>query len=131
MTTLTRQRIGVVGALVASFVLPAGTATAAAPVPTISDIHVSCAVDASDTPYYAVTVTFTHRGPTEVRVYGLQDGQHLDSDHMWFRGSGTDTFHGAVYAPTPAVETHLLKQGPQHALVDVVTPVVTTVACTG
>jgi hypothetical protein len=79
---------------------------------------------------FRVTVGFSHRGAVEVRVYDVIGGARVSSDHAWFYKKGSGTFQGILYGGGGAdvtIETHLLTQGPRHALVDVVTPVLTDV----
>jgi hypothetical protein len=45
---------------------------------------------------YGVTVTFTHAGPRELRIYETAGAGYIDSDHGWFQGQGTDTFPGSL-----------------------------------
>lgn len=119
-------RAAAVTAMMSTVLLPAGTASAAPPTNAITDVQVSCASDGSGGSYYQVAVAFTHRGPVEVRIYGLDGGNRYDSDHAWYRGSGAGTFTGALGALTPQVETHILTvDRPSNALTDVITPVVT------
>jgi hypothetical protein len=77
---------------------------------------------------FQVTVGFSHRGAVEVRVYDVIGGGRVDSDHAWFYKKGSGTFQGILGGGGGAnvtIETHLLTEGPHHALVDVVTPVST------
>src|SRR5919201_2689277 len=45
---------------------------------------------------YGVTVTFSHAGPRELRVYETAGAGYIDSDHGWFQGEGTDPFPGSL-----------------------------------
>lgn len=121
-------RVGALGlglTLVAALLSSTGTALAAAPEDSLGTVQVACTTGPAGEDVFEVTVSFTHRGPAEVRVYGQVDGRLDDSDHGWFRGSGADTFVGRLWAPTPrSVEVHLLKIDHRaRALVDVATPV--------
>lgn len=111
--------------VVGSLVPVGGTALAASPVNSISTVNVACTTFAGGGDAFEVTVTFTHRGPAELRIYGLLEGERNDSDHAWFRGTGADTFVGQLWAPTPRyVEAHLLKIDHRtRSLVDIATPV--------
>lgn len=119
------KRLGTVALAVTAFALPLatapGTALAVAPTNTIVDVSVVCL--SSDV--LQATVAVTHRGPAEVRIYGLIGSDRSDSDHGWFRGSGADTFVGTLWSPSPRqVEVHLLKVDHRaSALVDVASPV--------
>ena len=71
--------------------------------------------------YYTVTITFSHRCPTEARVTErAADGTGIDSDHTWFRGKGTETFRGSVVGGLVGqpvyFELLLYVRGAHHAL---------------
>lgn len=104
------------------FALPAAVASASPPVDAITSVSSVCQADG----YYQVTVTFSHRGRIEARVYDVIGGVRRDSDHAWYRGTGDATFQGTLYGgggATVTIEAHLLKTGSRHTLVDAVTPV--------
>lgn len=70
---------------------------------------------------YTVTVSFSHRGPTEARVTETAaDETGIDSDHTWFRGKGTETFRGSVagglVGQPVTFELLLYVRGAHHAL---------------
>jgi hypothetical protein len=110
--------------------LPAIAASAsAAPAPkpqnAITSVSATCQRDGM----FKVTVGFSHRGDVEVRVYDVIRGVRTDSDHAWYYGNGAGTFQGVLYGGGGAkatIETHLLTKGTNHALVDVVTPRLTS-----
>ncbi len=111
-------------ALVAAGSLALPVAANAAPVNAITNISVVCQPDGN----FQVTMTFSHRGPVEARIYDVIGGVRTDSAAAWFQGTGDDSFRGTLYGGQGAavtIESHLLKRSGHHALVDAVTPVTT------
>ena len=71
--------------------------------------------------YYSVTINFSHRGLMEARVTEKDaEMAGIDSDHAWFRGSGTEAFTGSVVGGLVGqpvyFELLLYKYGPHHTL---------------
>jgi hypothetical protein len=84
----------------ASLLVP--TVAAASTTDAITGDSVVCKGIASDGhEIYSVSMTFTHAGRREARIYELSGSSAVDSDHAWFRGRGTSTFTGTL-AGSPA-----------------------------
>ena len=114
-----------VGLLAAA--LLAASSVAAPPQTAIGTYDVAAAGTWTD-PYdgqayrvYQLTVAFTHKGPAELRVYEVVNGSRVDSNHLWFHGSGADTFTGTVTGGAPGQEVGFElvvgARGPHHELV--------------
>lgn len=126
---LSIRLVAVATAAFTSLALTPAAATAAAPANTIDTISVDCASTVN------VTVAFTHRGRTEVRIYqylnesDYGDGVLADnSDARWFNGTGSDVFEtGQGQLPLGAglwVVVRLLRADHKdRVLIDTVTPV--------
>jgi hypothetical protein len=111
----------------ATALLPLGTGVGQAAItPALGTPVVTCS-SWEGQPAFAVTTTFTHRGPAELRVYEYDGAAAVGSEHAWFRGSGEDAFTGYLPAGSGVTfSVHLLKVDHRtRALVDVVPPVTT------
>jgi hypothetical protein len=118
-------------AVAALAVVATSSSIAAAPMPTeITGYEVTSGGTWTDPEtqlahrYYSVTISFSHTGPTEARVYEKDSPTAVvgtDSDHAWFKGApGTDAFTGSVGAGLVGQPVYfdlfLYQRGPHHTL---------------